>query len=222
MADQPGVLPPVCHMDLPRDVQELHDHHAEVKVNRAHDAVALRIVVAIPVCQPQVLDSHHAVPGVHLVRHPGQEPRQGIGLRDGEHLGKRHDQADRQVDEVIDPGAASLVAGHGVTPLTRDRPGRFCKQRSPPGADQSYILPRALRSSGRSARMAVGTLFDAGELVRTPQGQDPLSGGFGLRRAGPLRDAGRFCGNGPHRRRCVGPPEEAYKTEEKKCDCYKQ
>ena len=86
---------------------------AEMAINASDDLVALLFRHRIAVGLFQVIEPDLTVPFVGAIEHPAQEPRQGVRLLDREHLGKRNQRANDQIDEIIKPGSANFVAGHG-------------------------------------------------------------------------------------------------------------
>ena len=124
VASQRHMLAPVCEMDFPRSVQDLHQHHAEVQVNSADNAISPGIVILVADRQAEILDANHAVTPVDRVNHPRHESRECVRLLDREHLRERHDQTNSKIDQVIKPGPANFVAGHEGHSVDRgERPG---------------------------------------------------------------------------------------------------
>jgi hypothetical protein len=76
--DQRDPFAPGRQVQLARDVEDLHQHHAEVLIHPANDLVTLGLGVSVAERQFEVLQADVAVPPVHSVEDGGQEPGEGI------------------------------------------------------------------------------------------------------------------------------------------------
>jgi hypothetical protein len=79
-----------------------HDHRTKVSVNLPHELIALGIGVTVAERVPQVLDRDFAVTCVDAIREPREEIGESIGLLNAHGLGHGHDQADEQIDGIVD------------------------------------------------------------------------------------------------------------------------
>ena len=119
--DERDPVAPGGRVELAGDVEDLHQHPAEMEIDPPDDPVAFAFGVPVAERLPEVLESDLTVPLVDLVQDPGQGPREGVRLLDAHRLGEADDQADEQVNGVV----RQLVGSTLQRPLLRPT-GRRC------------------------------------------------------------------------------------------------
>ena len=93
-------------------MEDLHEHPAEMKIHPADDLVALGFGIPVTEGQGQVLEAHLAMPRIDPIQDPGHEVRQCVRLLDGQYLRECDHEPGEHGDQVVEPGAADLLAGH--------------------------------------------------------------------------------------------------------------
>ena len=103
---------PVGQVHLARCVHNLHDNHEEVSVHFPDDVLALFLGIAITECVLEVFERDAAVALVEAVGKPAQGASQSVSLFDRHCLGTGDDEANGQIDQIIQPEGAAFVARH--------------------------------------------------------------------------------------------------------------
>ncbi len=102
MTDQGDPVAPGGRVKFARDVEDLHQHHAEMQVDPPDDPVAIAFGVLVAERLSEILDPDLPMSLVNPVQDRGQSSGEGVGLLDTHRLTDSDDQANQKIDRIID------------------------------------------------------------------------------------------------------------------------